>query len=147
MKIVCIAIGKKHDPNLAVSIAEFEKRLSGFCDFSWQLIPSSSREAESTSILRALKSDDVVVLLDERGRQWSNQKIADKIEQLQNQSAKRLVIIIGGAFGVTDEVRRRSKYVIALSSLVFPHQIVRLLVVEQLYRSYSILADGKYHHQ
>lgn len=147
MKIVCIAVGKKHDPTLVAAIAEFEKRLLGFCDFSWQFIPSSNKENESTSILKTLKPDDVVVLLDERGKQWSNQKLADKIEQLQNQSTKRLAIIIGGAFGVSEEARRRSNYVVALSSLVFPHQIVRLLVVEQLYRTYSILADGKYHHQ
>lgn len=147
MKIVCIAVGKKHDANLASAIEEFEKRLSGFCDFSWQLVPSSTKEQESVAILKTLRADDVVVLLDERGRQWPNQKIASKIEDLQNQSVRRLVIIIGGAFGVTHDVQQRSDYMVALSSLVFPHQIVRLLVVEQLYRAYSILADGKYHHQ
>ncbi len=146
MKITCIAVGKKHDANLADAINEFEKRLNGFCDFSWQLVPTASKEQESIAIERQLKDDDIVVLLDERGMQKTNQQIANKLEELQNQSTKRVVIIIGGAYGVTEALTHRSNYTISLSKLVFPHQVVRLIVVEQLYRCYSILADGKYHH-
>lgn len=146
MKIVCLTVGKKHDANIVGYIDEFEKRLSGFCDFSWQFIPSSDKQHESDTILKFIKPEDKVLLLDERGEQWSNQKLASKFEQLQNQSTKRLVVVIGGAFGVEDIVSQRSDYVLALSNLVFPHQMVRLIVVEQLYRTYSILSDGKYHH-
>lgn len=146
MKITCIAVGKKHDAELNDAIAEFEKRLSGFCDFAWQLVPTSTKDSESEAIMRQLKPEDVVVLLDERGKLYDNLRIARKLEALQNQSTKRLVIIIGGAFGVNESLRRYSNYVVSFSPLVFPHQIMRLLVVEQLYRSYSIVADGKYHH-
>ena len=144
MNILCIAVGKKHDTNLAAAIAEYEKRLA---NFSWQLIPSSDKVQESQTILKQLKEDDTVILLDERGKMWANDRLAYALETLQNRSVKRLVFIIGGAYGVDATVQQRSSYILALSPLVFPHQIVRLLLVEQLYRTYSILADGKYHHQ
>lgn len=144
MNIICITVGKKHNINLADAIAEYEKRLD---NFSWQLIPSSDKAQESQAILRQLKEDDTVILLDERGKMWGNDRLAYALETLQNRSTKRLVFIIGGAYGVEATVQQRSSYILALSPLVFPHQIVRLLLVEQLYRTYSILAEGKYHHQ
>lgn len=147
MKIVCLTVGKKHDPNLAVAIEEYEKRLKGSCDFSWQYLSSSGKEQESISILKFLKPDDCVMLLDERGSDWNNHDFASKIEDMQNGSVKKLVILIGGAFGVNSSVFARSNYTVKLSSLVLPHQIVRLVLIEQLYRTYSILNDGKYHHR
>lgn len=147
MKIVCLSIGKKHDLNLATAIAEYEKRLKNMCSFTWQLIPSSNTKSESAAIMRQLKDDDIVLLLDERGKLWRNAKLAAALEALQNRSVRRLVIVIGGAYGVDISVQRRSNYILALSPLVFPHQIVRLMLVEQLYRTYSILADGAYHHE
>ncbi len=147
MKIVTIAVGKKHDPKLVGAIEDYEKRLTGFCNFSWILIPSSDKETESGQVLKQLSSDDVVVLLDERGKLWGNNYLSQAIEYLQNSSTKRLVLIIGGAYGVNNDLIRRSDYIVAISPLVFPHQIVRLIVVEQLYRAYTILLGGKYHHQ
>lgn len=146
MKIVCITVGKKHEKNLVSAIEGYEKRLKKFCDFNWQLIPSSSIDTESSAIDRAISDDDFVILLDELGIQITNQELADKIESLQNSSIKRLVIIIGGAYGVNHQLITRANLTLSLSTLVFPHQIVRLLVAEQLYRSYSILSGGKYHH-
>ncbi len=147
MKILCISVGKKHDAGVATAIADYQKRLSKFCDLSWQLIPTSSVDIESSAIERALKDDDFVILLDERGTQLDNKALAEKLEGLQNSAIKRLVIIIGGAYGVNHQLMTRANLTISLSELVFPHQIVRLLVVEQLYRSYSILSGGKYHHE
>ncbi|MGI9027585.1 MAG: 23S rRNA (pseudouridine(1915)-N(3))-methyltransferase RlmH [Candidatus Saccharimonadales bacterium] len=147
MKIITITVGKKHDPNLATAIAEYEKRLTKYCDFSWQLIPSSDVTQESAAIIKQLKPDDTVILLDERGKMWANDRLAYALETLQNQSVKRLIFRIGGAYGVSVDVQRRANYILALSPLVFPHQIVRLLLIEQLYRTYSIMADGKYHHE
>lgn len=97
--------------------------------------------------MKSLKDDDVVILLDERGKMWANDRLAYALETLQNRSTKRLVFIIGGAYGTSLAVQKRSSYILALSPLVFPHQIVRLLLIEQLYRTYSIMADGKYHHE
>lgn len=144
MKIIGIAVGKKHDANLADAIAEYEKRLT---NFSWQLIPTSDKAQESQAIIKQLKDDDIVILLDERGKMWGNDRLAYALETVQNRSVKRVVFIIGGAYGVDLSVQRRANYILALSPLIFPHQIVRLLLVEQLYRTYSILADGKYHHE
>lgn len=147
MKIVCISVGKKHDKNFAPVIAGYEKRLKKFCDFSWQIIPTSSVDIESSAIERTLKDDDYVILLDERGTQLDNQELAEKLELLQNSAIKRVAIIIGGAYGVNHQLITRANLSLGISNLVFPHQIVRLLVVEQLYRSYSILSGGKYHHE
>lgn len=147
MKIVCISVGKKHDKNFGPAIATYEKRLKKFCDFSWQIIPTSSVDIESSAIERTLKDDDYVILLDERGTQLDNQELAEKLEALQNSAIKRVAIIIGGAYGVNHQLITRANLSLGISSLVFPHQIVRLLVVEQLYRSYSILSGGKYHHE
>lgn len=144
MKILCIAVGKKHDPNLAAAIAEYEKRLN---NFSWLLIPSSDKVRETEAITKQLKNDDTVILLDERGKMWANDRLAYAMESLQNRAVKRLIFIIGGAYGVDISLQRRSDYILSLSPLVFPHQIVRLLLVEQLYRTFSILAEGKYHHK
>lgn len=146
MKITAISIGKKHKPDLAEAIAEYEKRLAGFCEFSWKIIPAAGVEGESAAILRSIKDTDVVVLLDERGKLFSNQQLASYIEKSQNDSVKQVVIIIGGAYGVSNEVASRANIILAFSTLVFPHQIVRLLLVEQLYRTYSLLSGGRYHH-
>jgi 23S rRNA (pseudouridine1915-N3)-methyltransferase len=147
MKIVCITVGKKHDPKLADAVAEYEKRLQAFCDFSWHLIPPTDKASESASIYKFLNKDDVVILLDERGKLFGNQQLAQYLEMIQNQSTKRVVVVIGGAYGVDETVFTRANVMLSLSPLVFPHQIVRLLVVEQLYRSYSILSGGQYHHE
>lgn len=144
MKIIGITIGKKHDTNLANAITDYEKRLP---NFSWLIIPSSDKTQESHAIVKQLKEDDIVILLDERGKMWSNDRLAYALETIQNRSVKRLIFVIGGAYGVDINVQQRANYILALSPLVFPHQIVRLLLVEQLYRTYSILADSNYHHQ
>jgi 23S rRNA (pseudouridine1915-N3)-methyltransferase len=147
MKILCVSVGKKHDKDLAVAIERYEKRLKKHCDFSWQIIPTSNVDTESSAIERVLKTEDYVVLLDEHGVQLNNQQVAEQIETVQNEGQKRLVIVIGGAYGVNHQLMTRANLTLSLSPLVLPHQIVRLLIVEQLYRTYSIMSGGKYHHQ
>ncbi len=146
-QILIISVGKKHDVLLADAIAHYEGRLKHYCKLSWLLIPSSSAIEETAAILHKLNNDDVVILLDETGKSIANQQLADMIDSAQNQSVKRLVFIIGGAYGVTEELKERANQVISLSSLIFPHQLVRLILLEQLYRSYSILAGSSYHHE
>ena len=147
MKIICISVGKKHDPELVDAIARYEKRLQTSCYFSWQIVPSNDKDAESTAIEKLLGPDDLVILLDERGLEFTNKQLATSIERTKNTSVKRIMIIIGGSYGVNDQLRERSNVVLSLSKLVFPHQIVRLLVVEQLYRAFSILSGSSYHHE
>jgi 23S rRNA (pseudouridine1915-N3)-methyltransferase len=146
MKIVCLAFGKKHEPELQAAIQKYTDRLSRYADFNFQLVPSGDKSSESAQILKTLKPDDYVILLDETGNLINNQELVDKVEELQLKGTKRLVLIIGGAYGVNDTITARSDQVCSLSGLVFPHQIVRLVLVEQLYRTYNIIAGGKYHH-
>lgn len=146
MNIVGLTVGKKHDPELAAGIEKYLKRLSRYVDFSFVIIPGSDKVTESIKILQQIKSDDAVVLLDETGRQLNTPEIAELLTDLQNSSIKRLVFVIGGAYGVNQSVFDRANIVLSFSKMVFPHQIMRLLLVEQIYRSFNLMAGGKYHH-
>lgn len=147
MKIVCLTVGKKHNPELVAAIEHYEKRLKPYVDFSFDYVQPSDKETESEKLLLRIKSDDFVILLDERGTQLNNLQLAHEFERAQNHSVKRCIIIIGGAYGVNADVFKRSNYTMSISKLVFPHQLVRLLVVEQLYRSFNYNAGGNYHHE
>lgn len=146
LHIEIICVGKKHDTLLADAINFYEKKLRHYCKITWNIIPSSDKDSESEVMLNRLNSDDMVILLDETGSQATNKVLADLIDSAQNNSVKRLVLIIGGAYGVNDTLKDRADRVVGLSALVFPHQLVRLILAEQLYRSYSILSGSKYHH-
>lgn len=143
-----ITVGKKHE--YASAIAEYEKRLKGVWALDWLLIPHSNKDDgtaakkdESEKILAKLDERDYVVLLDERGKQLSSPQLAELTERGLGYN---LTFVIGGAYGVSDEVRDRANFIWSLSPLVFPHQLVRLLLAEQLYRSYAISSGLPYHH-
>lgn len=144
MKITIISVGKPHDSTISEAIATYETRLKKHCSLAWELIPPSDKGQESRRILDRLKG--YVILLDETGRLLSTPDVSAHIERLQNGSIKELSIVIGGAYGVSDELNQRADFVWSLSPLVFPHQLVRLILVEQLYRAYDLLSGGKYHH-
>lgn len=146
-----MAVGSKHDPDLVGAIATYEKRLSRYGGVQWQLLAYSplqgnaARRAESSSMREKIPDDDILVLLDERGTQLTSPAFADKLDAWRA-SGRRITFVIGGAYGVDDALRQRADYVWSLSPLVFPHQIVRLLLVEQLYRAHMILENHPYHH-
>ena len=152
MTIKIIAVGKKHEAWVEDGIKRYENRLRRPFDCSWSLLPHSAkdgaaaREDESERLLLRLKSDEYVVLLDERGDLLSSPKLAALLTVPLDRS-KTVVVIIGGAYGVNDSVRTRADLVWSLSPLVFPHQLVRLLVVEQLYRTQEIASGRPYHHE
>ena len=147
-----IAIGKKHEKWVSSGIELFEKRLKKPFDLKWDILPHSNfaeekaREEETQRILAKIKPSDFVILLDERGKNISSLELA---KMLSNGfvNSQNFVIIIGGAFGVADELLQRANFVWSLSKLVFPHQIVRLILVEQVYRAQEISSGGKYHHE
>ncbi len=147
-----IAIGKKHEKWVSSGIKLFEKRLKKPFDLKWDILPHSNfaeekaREEETQRILAKIKPSDFVILLDERGKNISSPELA---KMLSNGfvNSQNFVIIIGGAFGVADELLQRANFVWSLSKLVFPHQIVRLILVEQVYRAQEISSGGKYHHE
>lgn len=94
-----------------------------------------------------LKEDDYLILLDEKGKMISSEELAALLNKMKDTGTKTAIILIGGAFGVSDAILKRANFVWSLSKLVFPHQIVRLILAEQVYRAYTILNNGKYHHQ
>ena len=147
-----IAIGKKHEKWVLNGIELFEKRLKKPFNLNWDILPHSNfaeekaREEETQRILAKIKPSDFVILLDERGKNISSPELA---EMLSNGfvNSQNFVIVIGGAFGVSEELRQRANFVWSLSKLVFPHQIVRLILVEQIYRTQEIYSGRKYHHE
>ncbi|MDE1975266.1 MAG: 23S rRNA (pseudouridine(1915)-N(3))-methyltransferase RlmH [Patescibacteria group bacterium] len=146
MNVTIISPGRKHDPETAALIAEYEKRLRDRFDISWHFPRPDSIDSESASIARLLSKKDFVILLDEHGKDLTSVEFADVLALVQNRSPKRLVFIIGGAYGVGEDIKKRANATISLSSLTFPHMLVRLILTEQLYRASEIMRGGKYHH-
>lgn len=147
-----VAIGKKHESWVSEGIQEYEKRCKKPWNFEWVLLPHSSlegdraREEESERIVSRLRDDDFVVLLDERGKLLDSPSLSLAI-QSQLGKSRQVVCIIGGAYGVNDRLTARADVVWSLSPLVFPHQLVRLILAEQLYRAQEIAGGRPYHHQ
>jgi 23S rRNA (pseudouridine1915-N3)-methyltransferase len=152
MQILIVAVGKESSQDLAVIQNEYERRLQPHADITWKLLPASRlsnpeqiRQDESEQLLQLFKSNDSIILLDERGQQQTNEKFAATFERLAG-SQGRVVFVIGGAFGVNDAVRSRAAFVWSLSELVFPHQLVRVMLLEQLYRTFMVQQNHPYHH-
>ena len=154
--MLLLSVGKPHDANLKLAIDDFSGRIKKYFPADWQIIATPKnaaslselelKKAEAITILAQIQKDDYLVLLDERGKQFSSPELASFIQQRANESCKRIVFLIGGAFGVDETVTQRANYIWCLSKLVFPHQIVRLVLAEQVYRACSILRNEKYHH-
>ena len=149
--IKIIAIGKKHEPWVVDGIARYQKRLKPPFDVQWLLLPHSTlygaeaRQSKSQAIIAKLKPSDYVILLDERGSMLDSPTLAGKINNLFT-SSQNIVLVIGGAYGVSSELAARANLTWSLSSLVFPHQLVRLIMAEQIYRAQEISSGGPYHH-
>jgi len=152
MSLHILVIGKKHESWIAEGIERYQKRLKAPFLAEWILVAHSSldglraRQDESERILSRLDAYDFIVLLDERGKELDSPTFAGVLKAELDRSQKVLVII-GGAFGVTDVLRDKANLVWSLSPLVFPHQLVRLILVEQLYRAQQITLGGSYHHE
>lgn len=152
MLIRVIAVGKKHEAWVAEGIERYQKRLRQPFAVEWVFLPHSSLEAdrarqeESERIHSRLGSDDFIILLDERGKMFDSPALSGRLTGWSSNS-KQIVIIIGGAYGVTETLHARADVVWSLSPLVFPHQMVRLILIEQLYRAQQIAQGGSYHHE
>jgi 23S rRNA (pseudouridine1915-N3)-methyltransferase len=110
------------------------------------LPPAELKAKEAAAILNALTKEDYLIVLDERGQSLTSEKLAKLLQARANESVKNLIFLIGGAYGVDEAVLQRAKFKWSLSSLVFPHQLVRLILAEQVYRACTILRNEKYHH-
>jgi len=154
MKISIYSVGKTNDTYIKEGVDQFTKRISHYYPIDWQLItpsklsdPTQIKKAEATSILKAMSATDVLILLDEKGKMLSSTGLANLIQQKANQSAQKIIFLIGGAYGVDESIQKRANFTWSISELVFPHMLVRLILAEQIYRACSILANEKYHHE
>ena len=147
MKLVILSVGKEKDEVSDDLIRHFEIRLLRYLPLEWLYIAHDvTKEKEGEKILTLLKKEDYVVLLDEKGRDIKSEALAELIENRMVDSVRRMVFIIGGAYGASASVTDRANYIWKLSSLVFPHMLVRVIVLEQLYRALTIIKGEKYHH-
>lgn len=156
MRFQFLSVGKANESYVDEGIKMFTKRITNYYQTDWTIIAPSKNAAalsdtelknkEGELILQQIKADDYLVLLDERGKQFTSEALANFIQQRANESKKNIVFLIGGAFGVSEAVFKRADFKWSLSPLVFPHQLVRLILAEQIYRACSINRNEKYHH-
>jgi 23S rRNA (pseudouridine1915-N3)-methyltransferase len=154
MKVEAWAIGKTSDAYLDTGLAIFHKRLKNYLPFAWTILPDVRvkfsqpellKKEEGRLVLSKLTPDDYLVLLDERGREFTSPELAQWLERRLSASHRRLIFLIGGAFGFSPELYARADEQIALSRLTFSHQMARLFLLEQLYRAMTILRNEPYH--
>ena len=156
MKINFWSVGKTHEPYVKEGIELFTKRITHYYPIEWKIFPNAKivssmneeqiKKAEASALLSALQNDDVLVALDENGKQLNSIELANFIQQKANESTKNIIFLIGGAYGIHESVLKRCDFKWSLSKLVFPHQLVRLILAEQIYRACTIIRNEKYHH-
>ncbi|GDX41584.1 MAG: 23S rRNA (pseudouridine(1915)-N(3))-methyltransferase RlmH [Bacteroidetes bacterium] len=156
MRIELWSIGKSHEPYVKPGIEAFTKRLNHYFKAEWILIPTPKstgmlsemdlKKKEGALVLEWLKPEDYLILLDEKGKDLSSVELAMLLQKKADTGIKKIVFLIGGAFGVDKAIQQRAQFTWSLSKLVFPHQLVRLILAEQLYRAGTILKNEKYHH-
>ena len=156
MKIQFWSVGKNNEPFVKEGIDLFTKRIAHYYPVEWNIIPMPKnsgmlsemdlKKKEGEMILGFLQPEDYLVLLDERGKQLSSEELATFIQARANESTRKVIFLIGGAYGVSDAVMKRANFKWSLSKLVFPHQLVRLVLAEQVYRACTIIRNEKYHH-
>ncbi len=158
MKITVITVGKIKEKYLKDAIAEYSKRLSKYCkleiievadektpDNASEVVEDAIRAKEAERILKYVKDDAFVITLEINGKQLSSEELADKIDKLGVQGTSHIIFIIGGSIGLGQEVLQKSNYALSFSKMTFPHQLMRVVLLEQIYRSYRIINGEPYH--
>jgi 23S rRNA (pseudouridine1915-N3)-methyltransferase len=157
MKIKLLAIGKTDDKNLQQLIETYQNRLKHYIKFEIAIIPdiknvknlskNQQKEKEGELILKQLQPTDQLILLDEKGKEFRSIEFSKFLQKKMNSGIKQLVLVIGGPYGFSDAVYKKANGKISFSKMTFSHQMIRLFVVEQLYRGFSILKNEPYHHE
>ncbi len=157
MKVCLLVIGKTDASYIREGIAEYEKRLTRYIPYEMKVLPdvknaknlteSLQKEREGEMLLEQFQAGDFVVLLDEKGRQYSSVEFSQFLAQKMLGTIKRLVFVVGGPYGFSEEVYKRANDKISLSKMTFSHQMVRMIFAEQIYRAMTILKGEPYHHE
>ena len=157
MKIKLLAIGKTDNKNLILLINEYQNRLKHYIKFELDIIPDiknaknlsevQQKEKEGALILSKIKNTDQLILLDDKGKDFTSIEFSKYLQKKMNSGIKQLVLVIGGPYGFSDAVYKKSQGKISLSKMTFSHQMIRLFIVEQLYRGFTILKNEPYHHE
>ena len=157
MKTLLLLIGKTTDRYMSEGVAEYVGRLSHYIDLRVKVLPDSNntksltteerKEREGQALLNEIEEKDDVVLLDERGEEYTSVEFARFLQKRYNMGRRRLVFVIGGAYGFSKAVQSRADAKVSLSRMTFSHQMVRLIFVEQLYRANTIIKGEHYHHE
>lgn len=157
MQIKLLAIGKTDHQQLQLLIDDYQKRLGFYVKFDFEVIPdlkkvknlseAQQKQKEGELILAKLNTTDVLILLDENGTQYPSVAFADYLQKHMNSGIKQLVFVIGGPYGFSEEVYHKANGKISLSKMTFSHQMIRLFMIEQLYRAFTILRNEPYHHR
>lgn len=157
MKYLFISVGKERDDLLGEAVDEFTRRIGHSVSVSWKVLPQSKQGSasgaalaaneEGKAILRQFAPGDFIVILDEKGKGMTSPELATLLEKKTVEGVKRIVFVIGGAYGISEEVKQKAQFLWSLSPLTFPHQMARLILSEQIYRALSILSGSKYHHE
>lgn len=157
MKIKLLAIGKTDNKQLILLIDEYQKRLKHYIKFEIEIIldiknvkhlsEQQQKEKEGALLLSKLQNTDELVLLDDKGKEFTSIQFSKYLQKKMNSGIKQLVLVIGGPYGFSDAVYKKAKGKISLSKMTFSHQMIRLFIVEQLYRGFTILKNEPYHHE
>jgi len=157
MTIKLLAIGKTDNKNIQILIDDYQKRLGHYIKFNLEIIPdlkkvkhlseAQQKEKEGALILSKLNASDVLILLDENGKQMDSVGFSTYLQKHMNSGIKQLVFVIGGPYGFSPEVYNKAQGKLSLSKMTFSHQMVRLFFIEQLYRGFTILRNEPYHHR
>ena len=157
MNIKLIAVGKTDNPALQQLISTYEKRLSYYINFELQLLPDIKNSKSLSEEQQKIKEGELIlsyvdpshhlILLDERGKEYTSIAFADELQKKMNTGIKQLTFVIGGPYGFSQAIYQRANSKLSLSKLTFSHQMIRLFFVEQLYRAFTILRNEPYHHQ
>jgi 23S rRNA (pseudouridine1915-N3)-methyltransferase len=157
MKLSFWSIGKANELYVKAGVEEFTRRIGKYFKVEWTILPVPKnagmlsemdlRKKEAETIFEWLDKDDWLVALDGRGEEFGSEELAKFIQQKADKAVKNLVFLVGGVYGLDEEVIKKAKHVWSLSNLTFPHQLVRLILAEQVYRACTILRNEKYHHK
>ncbi len=157
MRITLLTVGKTNDLSFKNAISEYQKRLKFYISFDIEEIPAlkntknltedNQKQKEGELILKSIQNDDEVVLLDDKGSEFTSKQFSGYIEKKMSSGLKRLVFVVGGPYGFSQEVYSRANDKVSLSRMTFSHQMVRLVFTEQLYRAMTILKGEPYHHE